>query len=215
MYASLRPLVVISSRPLKKKLFRQFLITPRNHESWMLLNQNLLSHKNQYKALANTTTTTTQRRDSCMIISKTAVFFLFIICFCVHFEVVLVLPTTPAEIIWFAVVCASQTTKNQRRMIGEMLLLLPFQMSTFVNVSWALFQQHAHWKSASSFGEKILFACQRTNRGLSHLQTLQWARFQTGTEIRHSRTIDPKLTAVYPRLSKVYRRAGDNLQGAR
>ena len=67
-------------------------------------------------------------------------------------------------------------------MIGEMLLLLPFQMSTVVSVSRAL-------RMRIESQHPVLFACQRTNRGLSHLRTIECSRFQTGTDIRHSRTI--------------------------
>ena len=74
----------------------------------MLLNQNLLSHKNQYEALVNTTKTTTQRPYICMIISKNSSFFSF-----AHFAAVLILPTTP-EMICFAVVRTKWALHNQR-----------------------------------------------------------------------------------------------------
>ena len=76
-------------------------------------------------ALANTTTTTTQRRYICMIISKSSSFLFLFFLFLFHFLGPFcgrsrpTSPTTPAEMIWFAVVCASQTTCNQRTIIGE------------------------------------------------------------------------------------------------
>ena len=50
------------------------------------------------------------------------------------------------------------------------------------------------------FGEKGLFACQRTNKGAFSLSQQFNVLVFKQEQIRHSRTIDPRLTAVYPRL---------------
>ena len=58
-------------------------------------------------------------------------------------------------------------------MVAEALFLLPYQMSTVVNsfLSNELASNRILFKSQLLvFGEKGLFACQRTNKGLSHFR---------------------------------------------
>ena len=63
---------------------------------------------------------------------------------------------------------------------------------------------------AVQFGDHL-----RRCTGFPTYKSVQCSRFQTGTDIRRSRAINPRLTVVYPRLYSVYRRTGDTLQGVR